>query len=153
MAGDGKAGIAAPGLLTPRLRLCRSPAGQLSAGIKGEVPKVHGTEQVRESELDIAIYERSSGDLVGSIWLSGRMIAYSVRKKMRRRGYGSEAVAAFSSRLLEEPGVDRLYAVIARENIASKALAERAGYRFAGLSRVRIRRVRTIQPLLYIRDG
>ncbi|KAB7648534.1 GNAT family N-acetyltransferase [Polymorphobacter fuscus] len=74
-----------------------------------------------------------AGGEVGAVEITEDNIFYFVRTPYRRTGHGAEMVAAVCAPpVMHWLGVSRLRARIVRGNLASVAIAERAGFRFVG---------------------
>ena len=52
---------------------------------------------------------------------------------MRGEGYGTELAQALTERALRYPGVRRVIAHVAADNVASHKVLKRAGFRFAAV--------------------
>ena len=86
--------------------------------------------------FDAAILFGPDNIMIGSIWLFGCEISYFVRQGYRRRGLGANALSKFCDNMrgVANFSFDYILAKIERDNVASKAVAERAGFIFCGLS-------------------
>jgi len=80
------------------------------------------------------LVHRESAQAVGIAGFSGPpdergivVIGYSVYPAWQRRGIATEAVVTLVQWALQQPGVSRVRATIAPDNIASRRVAERAG--------------------------
>jgi RimJ/RimL family protein N-acetyltransferase len=87
-----------------------------------------------------AIIERSSGRLVGMVGLepaeSGLAeIGYWVAPEARRRGYATRAVRLVSAWAFADPALVRLELHTLAGNVASAAVAARAGFTHEGIAR------------------
>jgi len=55
-------------------------------------------------------------------------IGYNIRRDHRRRGYASEAVAAFLPAITERLGIDRIFGICHPENAASLGVLRKCGF-------------------------
>jgi ribosomal-protein-alanine N-acetyltransferase len=62
-------------------------------------------------------------------------IGYGLSPAYRRRGYGTEAVAAFAEWASRQPGVRRLVAETLADNVPSRRVLERAGFSITSATR------------------
>jgi orotate phosphoribosyltransferase len=91
--------------------------------------------------LELAIVDRSSGVLLGSLALSVERahdrgkVGYWLAPEARGRGAASAAVRLISAWALDHLGLARLEMFIEPENVASQRVAERSGYVREGLLR------------------
>jgi ribosomal-protein-alanine N-acetyltransferase len=83
--------------------------------------------------LDLCV-RRADGEIIGSIRFDGGQLSYFVAPAEWGKGYGREMVDAacrhYAARLV--PPV--IHAEVIRENIASRRILERLGFRFTGLA-------------------
>lgn len=88
--------------------------------------------------LVVVISDREDDAPAGFILLDRATgeLEYCIAAPLWRRGYASEAFAALLPLLADRADGGQLFARTARENIASRALLEKHGFRFAGLDRV-----------------
>lgn len=82
------------------------------------------------------------GELIGTVALSGLSwsmgyaeISYWLAEAFHGRGLGSRAVAMLLDLVFAESELERLSALISRENLASKRLIERLGFTLEGCLR------------------
>lgn len=122
----------------------------LPPGSPGALADVDGwlAETVHQRRLDgggvhLAIVERTSGEIVGSIglrdtdWEAGRSeIGYGVRASRRGRGYATEAARAVGRWALTDGGMRRVQLHARPDNVASVRVAEKAGYQREGILRM-----------------
>jgi len=85
---------------------------------------------------------RETGAVIGDCgtkgWVDDRgcvEIGYGLAAPSRGRGFGTEAVAAFTDWLLEQPGVRAVVAEVEVGNLASRRLLERVGFQHTGDAR------------------
>lgn len=97
------------------------------------------TDITATRQLRMMIVSRESDEAVGTIdmfnvdILNRRAeIGIAVTAAHRRRGYALEALAAVASYAARYLGMHQLYATIAADNAASRALFSRAGYKTSG---------------------
>ena len=61
-------------------------------------------------------------------------LSYFVHPEMWRRGIGLEFVAMFLGEIARLPGLTEVTACVLRNNVASRLILERVGFRFTGLA-------------------
>jgi RimJ/RimL family protein N-acetyltransferase len=91
------------------------------------------------------IEERETGRFVGDCGLTPQAVdglveievGYHVVTALQRRGYATEAAAACRDHARDLVGLDRLIAVIHRDNVASQRVAEKIGLHFERKTRTR----------------
>jgi ribosomal-protein-alanine N-acetyltransferase len=92
------------------------------AMLRGEWPYVLG------------ITLRDTGELIGHVGLSpiaeGIEIGYAVAVNHQGKGYAAEAAAAFSKWAVERFRLPCIWAILKADNIPSRRVLEKAGYRF-----------------------
>ena len=75
---------------------------------------------------------RESGELIGHVGLSpiqeGVEIGYAIAMAHQGRGYGAEAVAAFSAWALNRFSLPGIWAILMADNHPSRKVLEKAGY-------------------------
>jgi ribosomal-protein-alanine N-acetyltransferase len=84
-----------------------------------------------------------AGDIIGEIiyfrnadYRAGYEVGYQIfRRESRGKGYMSEALALFSAFLFESKPIPRLQLTVVAGNEASRAVAEKCGYRYEGTLR------------------
>jgi RimJ/RimL family protein N-acetyltransferase len=76
---------------------------------------------------------KSEGDVVGGIHVWDGCLSYFIAAEHWARGYGGEMVETYCRLVWPEIGAGLLEAHVLRENVASRRILERAGFRFAGL--------------------
>jgi RimJ/RimL family protein N-acetyltransferase len=59
-------------------------------------------------------------------------VGYSIVDEARDHGYGTELALALAQHALRQPGVRRVIAHVAADNVASQRVLEHAGFRFTG---------------------
>jgi ribosomal-protein-alanine N-acetyltransferase len=86
--------------------------------------------------------DRAESAIVGGGGFKGRAsfegvveVGYETRPAFRRRGYASESVAALADWALSQPGVRRVFAETAVDNIGSIGVLEAAGFEPSGPDR------------------
>jgi RimJ/RimL family protein N-acetyltransferase len=77
--------------------------------------------------------ESSEHGIVGWIHISETSLGYVVNPRFWGMGYGLEMVRAFCDHYPAQLGLSSVNAVVLRENVASRRIVERAGFRFEGL--------------------
>jgi RimJ/RimL family protein N-acetyltransferase len=94
------------------------------------------------TDLSYLAFEKTSGRLVASVglhrtdWsLPKTEVGYWVRTSETGKGYASESVAALSSWALSDLGAKRLELVTDQQNLGSRGVAERCGFRLEGVLR------------------
>ncbi len=92
------------------------------------------------SDLPYLAFEKASGRLVGSVglhrtdWVLPKTeVGYWVRSSEVGKGYASEAVTALADWAIAVLGAKRVELVIDERNLASRAVAERCGFRLEGV--------------------
>ena len=114
------------------------------------------TDARREGQFDFAVRDLGTGDLLGGceIRLVGDDVAnlsYWTVPRHRSQGIASRAVALACQVASEHIGVQRVQIVVDPDNIASRRVATRNGFREAGTRDGRILHVKDmngVQPLL-----
>jgi RimJ/RimL family protein N-acetyltransferase len=76
---------------------------------------------------------RSDGAFIGGIKVSNRRLSYFVAPAHWAQGYGTEMVMTYCRLIWPETGLQPLEAHLLRENLASRRILERVGFRFGGL--------------------
>lgn len=72
----------------------------------------------------------------GSLYMSGYEIGYQIFKRDDRgKGYTSEALSLFSAFMFEGKPISRLQICMEADNIGSKRVAEKCGYKWEGTLR------------------
>ena len=89
--------------------------------------------QPTPSRTVFAARNRTSGELVGGLRLYQDKLSYFIDPRFWARGYGGEAVTALVARLWEMHPTEKLRALVARENMASRRILDQTGFEFAGL--------------------
>lgn len=74
-----------------------------------------------------------SGPLVGVLGLHAEGLSYAIDPALWGRGLGRELLATACHTLAPAAGLRPLRALVRRDNLRSRRLLERAGFRFAGL--------------------
>lgn len=99
-------------------------------------------ENLAEEAFTAGIYDRSSGKYMGGCGIVGydeesstAEIGYWLATEHQGRGYASEAVRALCRYLFEECDANRAIICNDVRNTASRAVAERAGFRLDGVLR------------------
>jgi RimJ/RimL family protein N-acetyltransferase len=94
----------------------------------------------------LAIVDRASDALLGSVSISQwhaecrcASLGYWVRQSCQGRGIASHAARLAASHALRTPALQRLEIVTLEGNLASRRVAEKAGARFEGIARCRLR--------------
>lgn len=93
----------------------------------------------RGKYCDWALVLRENGKMIGTVGITSfdfknnrAEIGYALSPRFRGRGYMTEAVKLLISYCFETLGVQRVEARFIKENICSRALAERCGMTFEG---------------------
>jgi RimJ/RimL family protein N-acetyltransferase len=93
-------------------------------------------------DLPFLIFERASGELVGAcglhrtVWETPRTeVGYWIRSSRAGRGFVTEAVQALCDYAFTHIGAVRVELVVDEENIASRRVADRAGFQLEGTHR------------------
>lgn len=88
-----------------------------------------------EEGLQLAVASRQSDGLIGDLYLRRQAdsfwIGYTVHPAYAGQGLMREAVASFVSVLLQCPGCNEIFAGTLKENIRSKNLLGKIGFRLA----------------------
>jgi RimJ/RimL family protein N-acetyltransferase len=94
------------------------------------------------TDLPYLAFEKTSGRLVASVglhrtdWsLPKTEVGYWVRTSETGKGYASESVAALTSWALSDLGAKRVELVTDAQNLGSRGVAERCGFRLEGVLR------------------
>ncbi|GGS80570.1 GNAT family N-acetyltransferase [Streptomyces griseoviridis] len=102
----------------------------------GLVAKAYEAGTHRPQWGTYALVRRADGLAVGAMGFhdapdeDGRVeIGYDLVPAARGHGYATEALRALSAWALEQPGVSRVLALVEAENLASRAVVGRAGFR------------------------
>jgi RimJ/RimL family protein N-acetyltransferase len=87
-------------------------------------------------QLAVLVDGRSIGDVAVGIHDNGRQatIGYTITPAEQGKGYASEAVAAVVDALFTEAHVHRIVAGIDPDNVASRRVLEKLGFRYEGRS-------------------
>ncbi len=87
-------------------------------------------------QLAVVVDGRSIGDVAVGIHDNGRQatIGYSITATEQGKGYATEAVGAVIGALFDEAHLHRISAGIDPENVASRRLLEKLGFRYEGRS-------------------
>jgi RimJ/RimL family protein N-acetyltransferase len=100
------------------------------------------TNFILRTDLPYLAFEKSSGRLVASIglhrtdWsLPKTEVGYWVRTSETGKGYASEGVTALTSWAMNQLGAKRVELVTDEQNVGSRAVAERCGFRLEGVLR------------------
>jgi RimJ/RimL family protein N-acetyltransferase len=96
-----------------------------------------------ETLFNLGSFTRDGGRLVSSVGVLGRRwrengvaeVGYWTAKDQRGHGYTAEAVSAMCRWAFEVLGVQRMEWMAVTGNVGSRAVAERAGFRFEGTLR------------------
>ena len=102
-------------------------------------------EEARETiEFLMSVYETGDGPLVYPVLLKsginigyvqlvpiteGFEVGYHIGKEYTRNGYATEAVKAFLNDIMQKKALDKVYGICVTENIASKKVMEKSGFR------------------------
>ena len=89
-----------------------------------------------------ATFEKETGALVGAVGLRQHddwtatpyniEVGWLIGKEFWNRGYATEAARPFIPYAFDRLGLDRLICIVAPENISSRRVAEKLGFRVAG---------------------
>jgi aminoglycoside 6'-N-acetyltransferase len=87
-------------------------------------------------QLAVEVDGRAIGDVAVGVHDHRRQatLGYSITPVEQGKGYGTEAVAAVITALFAVPGMHRVVATIDPENVASRRVLEKLGFRFEGRS-------------------
>jgi RimJ/RimL family protein N-acetyltransferase len=96
-----------------------------------------------EDSFDVGIY--LSDEMIGTIefchmsWFDykGGEICYTIKKKFRGKGYGTEALRVFVKYCFNEMKLHKVYADTDKDNIASRRILEKVGFKLEGVIRER----------------
>jgi [ribosomal protein S5]-alanine N-acetyltransferase len=82
----------------------------------------------------LGIELKNSKGLIGHAGLSpigdGVEIGYAIEEKCHRKGYTTEAIKAMCEYAIEKFNIDKIIAIVARENTGSVKALEKAGFNF-----------------------
>jgi ribosomal-protein-alanine N-acetyltransferase len=91
---------------------------------------------------EFSLFARVDGKVAASLTLKGVSqmmgygeIGYTVGEEYQGRGVGTAAVRAFVARIFADTPLRRLFALVAEENVPSRRLLERLGFRQEGVLR------------------
>jgi RimJ/RimL family protein N-acetyltransferase len=87
--------------------------------------------------LLFAATDAESGEVVGCVHLIGDHLSYFVAPARWGQGYGGAMVAAFMDRHAGWERREAIYTTVVRENLASRRILEKTGFRFAGVFNAR----------------
>ena len=94
----------------------------------------YGWYAVRRAEVESPAQLVGAGGYFGPPSADGTVeIGYSIVDETRGEGYGTELAQALTDRALRHPGVRRVIAHVAADNVASHKVLKRAGFRFAAV--------------------
>lgn len=83
--------------------------------------------------LVMAIVLRDTQEVIGHVGLSeidqGIEIGYGIGMAYQKKGYGKEAVKAYTYVMMERMAIEKVYGIVHSENIGSCKLLESIGYR------------------------
>lgn len=87
-------------------------------------------------QLAIEVDGEVVGDLAVGLFDSARQatLGYSIMTSEQRKGLATEAAQATIAALFEQAGVHRIVATVDPENVASRRVLEKLGFRFEGRS-------------------
>ncbi|HEY1699768.1 MAG TPA: GNAT family N-acetyltransferase [Trebonia sp.] len=118
------------------------PNGPLVPGDIGAWLAVQAASDGRESRLDLMMFDRAAGRIIGGIslyradWnIRAAEVGYGVRDDVRGKGYATEALTAVASWALSGAGLQRVSLSAVTGNVASVRVAEKAGFRREGTLR------------------
>jgi len=94
-----------------------------------------GPGDAAEGVVRLSARSRETTEVVGGVGLSRGELSFFVARALWGQGYGTAMVRAFLQQADERMGLVVLLARIQRENLASRRLVERVGFRFCGLER------------------
>ncbi len=93
-----------------------------------------GKAQAGEWPFVLGIVLKDTGELIGHVGLSpvaeGIEIGYAVAMAHQGKGYGTEAVAAFSLWAVKRFSLSGIWAILMADNMASCRVLKKAGYVF-----------------------
>lgn len=104
-----------------------------------------------DTKAAMAIRLSTCGALLGGVSIDAGGLSYFVHPDFQGNGYASEALAGFCGYVRQNSPGARLRAEVQRTNLASIAVLERTGFRFAGL--VRAHGHRNLPALAYLADA
>lgn len=117
-----------------------TPEQKTEEAIHALLDDVIGSYDSGEPIFAMAIVEKEGGRFVGSCGMAPEdldpreiQIFYVILPEFQGRGFASEAAAGLVERAFSKLGVDRLFASMAAENVASVKVAEKLGMTFEGL--------------------
>jgi len=120
--------------------LVMTPEQKTEEAIHALLDDVIGSYDSGEPIFAMAIVEKEGGRFVGSCGMAPEdldpreiQIFYVILPEFQGRGFASEAAAGLVERAFSKLGVDRLFASMAAENVASVKVAEKLGMTFEGL--------------------
>jgi RimJ/RimL family protein N-acetyltransferase len=127
-------------------RMTTIPAPYTREHAKGFVQEVCPQGWANETLLNFGTFRKDTGALVSSVGLHGRQfradgiaeIGYWTAPDERGRGFTAEAVEAVCDWAFRELGVVRIEWLAIAGNVGSRAVAEKAGFRFEGTLRSRL---------------
>jgi len=94
----------------------------------------YGWYAVRRAQGPLTAQLVGAGGYFGPPTAEGTVeIGYSIADEVRGEGYGTELAQALTERALRYPGVHRVIAHVAVDNVASHKVLKRAGFRFAAV--------------------
>jgi RimJ/RimL family protein N-acetyltransferase len=118
------------------------------------VPELYGEAQARSwfaqereqrgrgEQLGLLVVDSGDGQLLGSVgivrvdWQAGRCeLGYWMARESRGRGLATRAVRLLSRWVFEGLPIDRIEIHVEPDNVASRRVAERAGFSFEGVLR------------------
>jgi len=94
----------------------------------------HVDDFERIARMNLAVRERTNGDLVGMVQFDGDELNYFVSPSYWRRGYGTEVVETCCRVLARVLNLKHLRASVIRENVPSRRILENVGFKFDGLT-------------------
>jgi RimJ/RimL family protein N-acetyltransferase len=106
-------------------------------GIEARLEEWRQLAGVGCDNLLFAATDAGSGEVVGCVHLIGDHLSYFVAPAHWGQGYGGAMVAAFMARHAGWERRDAIYTTVVRENLASRRILEKAGFRFAGVFNAR----------------
>lgn len=98
----------------------------------GQWQQHEGGWQARR-EFNLVARLADGGEVVGCVQFFPQLIAYFVAPHFWQQGYGSEMVAASCVDVPRLLGIRTLESGVIRENIGSRRILEKSGFRFSGL--------------------
>ena len=91
------------------------------------------SDDVTGNNARYCLVAKTSGAIVGAVRFEGLLISYFVLPEFQGKGYGTRMVAKGCSWIFTASSTDIILATVLRENLRSRSILERLGFRFIGL--------------------